>query len=211
MKDSSLTTVPSPLARVSAIALLCCLQACVGMSPEPEGEASNDRLDQIQERYQYIGSDGYRMDHYHAPTPSWVPNATTIDTEQLIALIDEKNPALVDVVKANFRPARDGLSAAWLPTQRRNIPGSIWLPNVGFGVISDQFDVYFRRELRKATGGKQNNPLVFYCRTDCWASWNAVQRAARYGYDRLYWYPTGADGWEFDGGELVDAIPIPVE
>ena len=38
-------------------------------------------------------------------------------------------------------------------------------------------------------------------------SWNAVKRAASFGYTRLYWYRDGTDGWEAAQLPLAEATP----
>ena len=79
---------------------------------------------------------------------------------------------------------------------RENIPGSVWLPNVGYGELSAEFADYFRTELERLTGGDKSKPLVFYCDANCWMSWNAAKRAMTYGYSAVQWYPDGTDGWK---------------
>ena len=41
--------------------------------------------------------------------------------------------------------------------------------------------------------------------------WNAVKRAAGYGYTSLYWYPDGTDGWRDWDKPFEAAVPVPVE
>ena len=67
----------------------------------------------------------------------------------------------------------------------------------------------FRRK-SKRTGGDAGAPLLFYCVTDCWMSWNAAKRALSWGYTRIYWYRDGIEVWQqFDlPTELVDPIPL---
>ncbi len=166
----------------------------------------------LQANYKYIGETGYRMSHYHGPTPPSVPGAPRITTEELVELIEEKKAVLIDVVAANYRPATQLIPAGWLLAEpRQHIPGSIWLPNVGFGTIDTKFEKYLVTTLRQATAGNLNHPVVFYCRTDCWGSWNAVQRAANYGYAKRYWYDLGPEGWQAAGFGLVDGLPMPLE
>ena len=160
----------------------------------------------------YIGDSGYRISHYHGPTPPTVPGAPVITTATLVKLIENEKAVLIDVVGASYRLATDLLPSAWLLSEARlHIPGSLWLPNVGFGTIDDKFDAYFRNALIKATRGNLDYPVVFYCRTDCWGSWNAVQRAAGYGYTNRYWYDLGPEGWESAGYWLSEAMPKPLE
>lgn len=42
-------------------------------------------------------------------------------------------------------------------------------------------------------------------------SWNALRRAASYGYRCLYWYPEGTDGWSAAGLPLEKTEPVPLD
>ena len=64
-------------------------------------------------------------------------------------------------------------------------------------------------ELERLTGGSKAKPVLFYCLQDCWMSWNAVKRAASWGYTNLYWYRDGVDGWREADLELIEARPEP--
>jgi PQQ-dependent catabolism-associated CXXCW motif protein len=161
--------------------------------------------------HRHLGPDGYRMSHYRAPTPATVPHAVTLDTIELAALIDSGSVRLVDVQAVVVRPETAEFGFAWLPNEPRyNIPGSVWLPNVGYGQLEPHMDAYFRHHLRRVTSGRLDRPLVFYCVADCWMSWNAVQRAHRYGYHALYWYRGGTDAWQAAGRPLQEGQPEPL-
>ena len=199
---------------INTAGLLIALLVPAGCATSTTG-ATAARLAEIkhlQATYKYIGETGYRISHYHGPTPPSVPGAPKITTEKLVELIEEKEAVLIDVVAANYRPATQLIPAGWLVAEpRQHIPGSIWLPNVGFGTIDSKFEAYLVDTLRLVTSGDLNHPVVFYCRTDCWGSWNAVQRAAIYGYTKRYWYDLGPEGWISAGFRLVDGMPKPLE
>lgn len=154
--------------------------------------------------------EGYRLQHYRAPTPDILPGATVLDNRSLQALIAAQQPVLLDVMAANRVPDADG-GSLWVPTKpRRHLPGSIWLPNVGYGELEPAIEPYFRRQLARLSGGDLDRPLVFYCLRDCWMSWNAARRALALGYRAVYWYPDGSDGWQEAGLPLVEAVPEPL-
>ncbi len=160
----------------------------------------------------HLGPEGYRMSHYRAPTPAMVAHARTIDTPTLVRLIDTVQPVLVDVQAVVVRPESEQFGASWLPAEPRfHIPDSVWLPNVGYGRLEPRMDQYFRTNLARLTAGDLDRAVVIYCVLDCWMSWNAVQRAAAYGYRNLYWYREGTDGWREHDLPLVEATPVPVE
>ena len=185
-------------ATISLSLLFCCALA----SPVPAADFP---------AWEYIGPQGLRMERYRAPTPPTVPHARTIDTARLLTLMETGKAVLVDVQPVVVRPETREFGMQWLPaTVRYHIAGSAWLPNVGHGELSPRMERYFRDNLRRLTGGDPVRPLVFYCVLDCWMSWNAVQRAATYGYRNLYWYRGGTDEWEEDGQPLVEAAPVPL-
>jgi len=97
----------------------------------------------------------------------------------------------------------------WRDTPRANIPGSIWLPDTGYGGLAPGMADYFSRGLDKATDGDHARALVLYCLADCWMSWNAAKRALSLGYSDVVWYPDGTDGWLAAGLPLQSASPEP--
>ena len=158
-----------------------------------------------------FSADGYRIDRYRRPTPDQPPAGQRIDTAGLALLIQQGAPLLVDVHAATLRPESAELGSAWLaPEGRMELPGSVWLPNVGQGRLSPLLARYLADNLARLTAGNPDRPLVFYCVVDCWMSWNAVKRAASLGYRNLYWYPEGSDGWGAAGLPLVEGEPIPL-
>ena len=152
---------------------------------------------------------GYRMDDYRAPVPETVAGATTVSTQQLKAMIDAGGVVLVDVLPAPRKPPDMLPGVPWMPVPHRNLPGSIWLPEVGRGKIPASVNAYFQDNLARATGDDKDRPVVIYCRIDCWMSWNAAKRAASYGYTAIHWYPMGIEGWEFEELPLEVNRPVP--
>jgi len=149
----------------------------------------------------------YRLDAYRAPVPATVAGGSAIGTAEAEALWHERRAVFVDVLPAPRRPEGLPPDALWKPVPRRDIPGSLWLPEVGRGALSPALEDYFRDGLAAATGGDTSRPVVLYCLADCWMSWNATKRAAGYGYTRLYWYRDGTGGWEAAGLPTEEATP----
>ncbi len=94
-----------------------------------------------------------------------------------------------------------------MPLPRRDIPGSIWMPDVGRGAISPALNAWFANHLRAAVDAHPSQPVVFYCLSHCWMSWNAARRAVMLGIPHVAWYPDGSDGWEAAGHSLAVASP----
>ncbi|MGC5703140.1 PQQ-dependent catabolism-associated CXXCW motif protein [Pseudomonas sp. NFXW11] len=146
---------------------------------------------------------GYRTSLYRSPTPSTIEAAQIIDTPGLQALLQQQpRPLLIDVYR------RQWLQGRFIDSEpHANLPGSHWLANTGDGELSPEWQQYFSRHLQQLSAGAREQPLVFYCRADCWLSWNAVKRAAALGYTSLYWYRDGLDAWEAAGLPVVAAQP----
>ncbi len=149
----------------------------------------------------------FRMDHYRGDVPATLRGATVVNTAQLAALIATAHPVLIDVLPAPAPPPDSRPGMPRMPIPHRDIPGSLWLADTGRGALSPETETKFRAALRAATGNKMNVPLVFYCLSKCWMSWNAAKRAVTYGYSHVIWYPDGADGWQAAGQGTAIAQP----
>ena len=153
---------------------------------------------------------GLRIARQRAPTPDDVPApARLADTAKAASLIAEGAIA-IDVFGA-LQSRYDELDGTWLVgTPRESLPGSIWLPEVGRGTLDDEMARYLSDNLARLTGGDTAHPILVFCVADCWMSWNASQRIALLGYEQVYWYRLGTDGWLDAGYELVPVTPVPV-
>jgi PQQ-dependent catabolism-associated CXXCW motif protein len=152
-----------------------------------------------------FSAEGYRIDLYRSPTPDQLQGATLVDTPALQSLLEQSpRPLLIDVYR------RQWLQGRFIEdTPHENLPGSHWLANTGDGELTPQWQDYFADNLKKLTAGDPTQPLVFYCRSDCWLSWNAVKRAATLGYKTLYWYRDGVDAWQAANLPVTPARPEP--
>lgn len=153
-----------------------------------------------------FSADGYRIAQYRSPTPATIDQARTLDTAALQTLLQQRpDTALLNVQALEWR------NGVFIKQQTRmQIPGSYWLPNVGKGALESRWEDYFRVQLATLRDKDSTRPLVFYCRADCWMSWNATRRAARWGYGALYWYPEGSDGWQDALLPVERAVPVPL-
>jgi PQQ-dependent catabolism-associated CXXCW motif protein len=151
----------------------------------------------------------YRTDIYRSPVPLTLKGATVLSSNDALKIWSEKRAIFIDVYPHPPKPAGLPQGTIWHEASHMTIENAVWLPNVGFGVLSPQFDDYFRRNLKTLTGGDQAKPLVFFCLRNCWMSWNAAKRALSYGYSNVLWYRDGTDGWQEIGGLVVSAHPLP--
>jgi PQQ-dependent catabolism-associated CXXCW motif protein len=99
----------------------------------------------------------------------------------------------------------------WRPKPRLDLPGSIWLPDTGYGALAPQVERYFFDALARASGGDKTKPILLYCQRDCWMSWNAAKRALQAGYTNVIWYPEGTEGWSEENYPLEERRPEPRE
>lgn len=153
--------------------------------------------------------EGYRMEEYDAPVPETLQGATRVEATEVMRLRDEENALIIDVIPEHRRPDFLPENQIWLPVAHQGVPGSLWLPDTGFGVLSDTTTQYLLDSLEKHSSGDPDRPVVFYCRIDCWMSWNAAKRALAHGYTNVYWFADGTDGWMFEGFEMAILKPEP--
>jgi PQQ-dependent catabolism-associated CXXCW motif protein len=183
-------TLASSRPVIRSLALGLVLIGNIASSPPPEPE-------------------GYRMDDYRAPVPETVAGGVVLDTNAAYALWKTGHAVWIDVLPAPRRPANLPAASFWMPVTHRDIPGSLWLPDVGRGALRPELEGFFQHQLEAATSGRKDAEIVLYCLADCWMSWNATKRAAGWGYAQLYWYRDGVDGWEAANLPTQSAEPIP--
>lgn len=155
--------------------------------------------------------DDYRMDHYRGPVPETLSGGTVVNAEEAYELWQTGEVAFIDVLPRPPKPKNLPEGTIWREKPRHSIPGSIWLPNVGYGALAEITHDYFQRGLEKVTGGDLDHPILLFCLEECWMSWNAAKRALDYGYTQVYWLPEGTDGWTFFDfpTEVITAEPEP--
>ena len=180
--------------RATMIAVALASTAISASADEPEFDAAT----------------GYRIARFRSPVPAHVPGGTAISAAEVADLVKNRSAILIDVLPSDGA-GLDPATGQWRLTKpRQDIPGSIWLPDVGKGELSPVMESYFRDNLARLTKDNLAAPVIVYCQADCWMSWNAVKRAASFGYTALYWFSEGSDGWRDWDGTFVDAKPVPM-
>jgi PQQ-dependent catabolism-associated CXXCW motif protein len=151
--------------------------------------------------------DSYRNENYRSETPVTLKGARVLTTAEARAIWEAKSAAFIDVLPQPPRPKNLPPDVLWRPQPRADIPGSLWLPDTGYGELAPAMEAYLVAGLRKA--GERT--LVFYCQRSCWMSWNAARRALALGFKPVDWYPDGVDGWREAGLPLEprEAEPRP--
>jgi PQQ-dependent catabolism-associated CXXCW motif protein len=151
----------------------------------------------------------YRTTDYRMPVPRTLKGATVVNPDEAEKLMAAKAAVFIDVYPRAPKPPNLPAGTIWRDVPHASIAGAHWLPNVGYGVLSPEFETYFKTRLEALTGKDKAAPVVFFCLKDCWMSWNAAKRAQTWGYSAVHWFPEGTDGWQAIGNDLVSVTPVP--
>jgi PQQ-dependent catabolism-associated CXXCW motif protein len=151
----------------------------------------------------------YRTENYRAPVPATLSGARVLTTPEAEAIWRAGNAVFIDVLPRPPKPPNLPAGTIWRDKPRLNIPGSVWLPDTGYGALAEATENYLKQGLARASGGDKSKLLVVYCQASCWMSWNAAKRALTYGYSNVAWYPEGTDSWEAADLPLVESRPEP--
>ena len=152
---------------------------------------------------------GYKTDNYRSLVPKTLKGAASVPGPEAAKALYDAGAVFIDVYPRAPKPPNLPATTVWREPPHRSIAGAHWLPNVGYGNISDETQAYFTRHLERLSTGRREMPLVFFCLSDCWMSWNAAKRAMEMGYTDVHWYPDGTDGWELLGLTLEAIKPLP--
>lgn len=162
---------------------------------------------------EHFNDQGYRSEHYISATPDSLPGGRVLSMHEVLVLYTRPDVVMVDVLSAgDVEP--DPFDGSWaIENPHNNIPGSIWLPNVGRGYIDDVMSLYFEEQLSQASAKNFDSHLIFYCIERCWMAWNAAKRAMTLGYKNVSWFPRGMTEWEPAGHpvEVSQPVPVPAE
>lgn len=151
--------------------------------------------------------DTYHGEPYRSPVPATLAGAQVIDVGQAIAL--QGQAAFLDVLpRPKAKPAGLPEGTIWNEPPHRSIPGAEWLWDTGYEALSPAEEARLRDGLTRAKAGDPDRPVVIFCRSDCWMSWNAARRAVEWGFDPVIWFPGGTDAWEQAGQPLVTVDPV---
>jgi PQQ-dependent catabolism-associated CXXCW motif protein len=153
--------------------------------------------------------DGYRTENYRAPVTATLAGVRVLATGEAEAIWRSGAGVFIDVLPRPPKPQNLPAGTVWRDKPRLNIPGSIWLPDTGYGTLAAATEDYLRDGLARASGSNKAKLLVIYCQADCWMSWNAAKRVSSYGYSNVAWYPEGTDGWQRANLPVADSQPEP--
>lgn len=157
-----------------------------------------------------FGGSGYRTARYRAPVDRPPSPAARITLAKALLLKPGVDALFVDVLPVEGG-VRDAATGKWsLAVQHETIPGAAWHPEAGRGEPDPLLWRGLRDAVQTARARRPALPVVVFCRSDCWMSWNAARRLAREGFSEVYWLAEGIEGWHQAGRVLVRAEPITI-
>ena len=153
---------------------------------------------------------GYRSARYRAPVKADPAPAQTITLAAALALDPAHEALFIDVMPVEGG-LRDSVSGVWTLSQEHlTIPGALWLPETGRAPVDADLWRALEARIAAARASSPRTPVILFCRSDCWMSWNAARRLALRGIANVHWLAEGTDGWHAAGRALVVAVPIAV-
>jgi hypothetical protein len=119
-------------------------------------------------------------------TPTTAPGARTIRTGDLVALLAERKPLVIDL-----------LSYFW----GKSVPGAVGLKEAGAGgSLSGPGQERLRLKIATLTGGDLSRPIVAVgWNSERFDGRNLALRLVAMGYTNVYWYRGGREAWEVAG------------
>src|SRR5262249_30885704 len=91
--------------------------------------------------------EGYRTEDYRAPTPTTLKGARVVTTAEAEQIWKAAGAIFLDVLPYAPRPTNLPPGTIWREKPRRNIPGSSWLPDTGYGALAPVTENYLRTNL----------------------------------------------------------------
>lgn len=120
-------------------------------------------------------------------TPNVIPDVKTVDTNNLLNIIKNNKPILINVEMSSLMN-QDGL-------QGQSLPNSLWFPELGLP-SSDSAEDISKLFTKFVLKNYPNNPVVVYCESpNSYLSYNAIVRLKKAGLKNIYWYRGGLLSW----------------
>ncbi|HRO13492.1 MAG TPA: PQQ-dependent catabolism-associated CXXCW motif protein [Paracoccus sp. (in: a-proteobacteria)] len=148
----------------------------------------------------------YHGEPYRAPVPDTLAGATVLDAAGT-ADWQARGAVLIDVLPQIRKPEGLPPGTIWRPPGHDTLAGAVWLPGTGYDRLAPADEAGFAAALDRLARGDKAAPLVFFCKADCWMSWNAAKRALSFGHTQVGWFPGGTDDWLAEGRDMEPAVP----
>jgi hypothetical protein len=140
-----------------------------------------------------VPADGKLHQNVAGLTPTSVPGATMIRTDDLVRLVSEHKPIVVDTLLNN---------------RGRSIPDAVGLRYVGEGGdLSDKAQDQLRPTMQELTKGDLSSAIVAVgWNSERFDGRNLALRLVALGYTHVYWYRGGREAWEVKGLPETDLV-----
>lgn len=149
---------------------------------------------------------GYRTARYRAPVPEPPEGVARITPGEAAKLRSGRDALFIDVLPAEGGH-RDERGRWHLAVARPSIPGAHWFPEAGRGDPDPAILTGFVRGVARLNRNRRDRPIIVFCLSDCWMSWNAARRLRALGHRDVRWLAEGTDGWRDLGLPLEEAVP----
>jgi len=149
---------------------------------------------------------GFHGEPYRGKTPETLAGARVVGADEARRLHAQGVP-FIDVLPRMARPANLPEGTLWNAPPHLSIPGATWLYDTGYDRLAPAEETRLAQGLARLSGGDKAAQMVFFCKRDCWMSWNAARRAVALGYRGVIWFPDGIEGWQEQGGALEPVSP----
>ncbi len=153
-----------------------------------------------------FNDDGYRTARYRAPVPAPPSGVVRISLPEAARLRPDRDALFIDVLPAEGGH-RDQDGRWRLAVRPLTIPGAHWFPEAGRGEPDLVILAGFARGVARLSNRRRDRPIIVFCLSDCWMSWNAARRLHALGYRDVRWLAEGTDGWRDLGLPIEEAVP----
>ncbi len=85
----------------------------------------------------------YRMQDFRVPTPATLSGAQVLTSGEAEEHWRKGKAVFIDVLPQAQRPANLPEGTLWRDKPRLGIPGSLWLPDTGYGALNPQWKTIF--------------------------------------------------------------------
>jgi tetratricopeptide (TPR) repeat protein len=138
-----------------------------------------------------VPADGALHSEVAGHTPMEVPGVKTLRTPDLLRLLAEARPVVIDTATHSWG---------------RSIPGAVGLKFAGLGgSFTDAAQNRLRDRMRAMTAGDRDRPIVAVgWNVERFDGLNLALRLAALGYRQVYWYRGGREAWEVNGQSETD-------
>jgi PQQ-dependent catabolism-associated CXXCW motif protein len=151
---------------------------------------------------------GFRTARYRAPVKADPAPAARIGLAAALTLAPGRDALFIDVTPVEVGVRDPGTGVWTLASEHLTIPGALWLPETGRAPVDAVLWQALAETVRAARVTAPGQPVILFCRADCWMSWNAARRLAQAGAGNVHWLAEGTDGWHAAGRPLVVAVPV---